>query len=106
VKEASVKIALETYSSTRSIALTVSGKILEELINEAPNSPRALTCRVGETVQVYSQNLTRSYDLHIVNKFGVAKSNEDLYPKSLEAITNKLVNPWVVVISISLLRMT
>ena len=28
----------------------------------------------------------------------VAKSNEDLYPKSLEAMADKSVNPWVVVI--------
>ena len=46
------------------------------------------------------QKLTRN-DLHMVNKSVVAKSNEDLYPKSLEAMTNKFVSPWVVVISIS-----
>ena len=44
----------------------------------------------------------------MVNKSVVAKSNEDLSlismhrsdPKSLEAMTNKFVSPWVVVISI------
>ena len=33
----------------------------------------------------------------MVNKSVVAKSNEDLCPKSLEAMTNKFVSPWVVV---------
>ena len=36
----------------------------------------------------------------MVNKSIVAKSNGDLYPKSLEAMTNKFVSPWVVVISL------
>ena len=37
----------------------------------------------------------------MVNKSVVAKSNADLaYPKSLEAMTNKFVSPWVVVISL------
>ena len=43
-------------------------------------------------------------DLHMVNKSVVAKSSEDLYPKSLEAITNKFVSPWVVVISLFRVR--
>ena len=30
----------------------------------------------------------------MVNKSVVAKSNEDLYPKSLEEMTNKFVSPW------------
>ena len=34
----------------------------------------------------------------MVNKSVVAKSNEDVYPKSLEAMKNKSVNPWAVVI--------
>ena len=35
----------------------------------------------------------------MVNKSVVAKSNEDLaYPKSLEAMTNKFVSPWVVAV--------
>ena len=34
----------------------------------------------------------------MVNKSVVAKSNEDLYPKSLEAMADKSVNPWAVVI--------
>ena len=33
----------------------------------------------------------------MVNRAVVAKSNEDLYPKSLEAKTNQFVNPWVVI---------
>ena len=33
----------------------------------------------------YSQKLTRWYELHMINKSVVAKSNEDLYPKSLKA---------------------
>ena len=44
----------------------------------------------------------RWYDLHMVNKSVVVKSREDLYPKSLEALTNKFVSPWVVVISLRL----
>ena len=42
----------------------------------------------------------RWYDLHMVNKSEVAKSNEDLYLKSLEATTNKFISPWVIVISL------
>jgi hypothetical protein len=34
----------------------------------------------------------------MVNKSVVAKSNEDLYPKSLEAMADKSISPWVVVI--------
>ena len=34
----------------------------------------------------------------MVNKSVVAKSNEDVYPKSLEAVTDKSVSPWAVVI--------
>ena len=36
----------------------------------------------------------------MINKSVVAKSNEDLYPKSREAMTNKFVSPWVVVKSL------
>ena len=37
----------------------------------------------------------------MVNKSVVAKNNEDLYdPKSLEAMANTFVSPWVVVISL------
>ena len=38
----------------------------------------------------------------MINKTVVAKSNEDLYeyPKSLEAMANEFVSPWVVVISL------
>ena len=39
----------------------------------------------------HSQKLTRWYDLHVINKPVVAKSNGDLYPKSLEAMTTKFV---------------
>ena len=46
----------------------------------------------------YSQKLTRWYELHTVNKSVVAKSNGDLYPKSLEAMADKSVSPWAVVI--------
>jgi hypothetical protein len=34
----------------------------------------------------------------MVNKSVVAKSTEDLYPKSLEAMADKSVSPWAVVI--------
>ena len=40
------------------------------------------------------------YDLHMVNRSVVAKNSEDLYPKSLEAMANEFVSPWVVVISL------
>ena len=47
----------------------------------------------------YSQKLIRWYELHMVSKSIVAKSNEDLYPKSLEAsMADKSVSPWAVVI--------
>jgi len=36
----------------------------------------------------------------MINKTVVAKSNEDFYPKSLEAMANEFVSPWVVVISL------
>ena len=34
----------------------------------------------------------------MVNKSVVAKSNEDVYPKFLEAMADKSVSPWAVVI--------
>ena len=34
----------------------------------------------------------------MVNKSVVAKSNEDIYPESLEAMTDKSVGPWAVVV--------
>ena len=36
----------------------------------------------------------------MINKSVVAKSNEDLYPESREAMTNKFVSPWAVVKSL------
>jgi hypothetical protein len=34
----------------------------------------------------------------MVNKSVVAKNNEDVYPESLEAMTDKSVGPWAVVV--------
>jgi hypothetical protein len=42
---------------------------------------------------INSHKLTRWYELHMINKSVVAKSNEDLYPKSREAMADKSVSP-------------
>ena len=46
-------------------------------LNEALDSPQALTCRVGGTVLAKVD-----YDLDMVSKSVIANNNEDLYPES------------------------